>query len=130
MKLTKKEAIENHRKMWNWIAVMLKSGRYKAFKYTEHGNKYGATISYLKRAYLSMIGLKGKIFCDCFCCEYDLYQYPKGNWNCSNCPLVWRNGHCEDGEYNELSRIPYTPENLPKAVELARRIANLPERED
>ena len=130
MKLTKKEAIENHRKMWNWIAVMLKSERYKAFDYMEHGKRYGITITCLKEAYINMIGLKGEIYCDCFCCEYAF------NSNllraCDNCPVIWSYDRCDEVgcEYGQLFFLPYTPENLPKAVALALEIANLPERED
>lgn len=128
MKLTKKEAIENHRKMWNWIAVMLKSERYKVFDYTECGTRYGITILFLKYAYINMIGLNGKVTCNCFCCEYVLQK--KWGHSCDDCLLVWNERSCTSGEYGVLDALEYTPENLPKAVELALEIANLPERED
>lgn len=129
MKLTKKEAIENHRKMWNWIAVMLKSERYKAFDYMEHGKKYGTAIVFLKRAYINMIGLKEEILCDCFCCEY-FPHHDNQSYDNEPCLVVWQNGNCNNSEYGQLCELPYTSENLPKAVELALKIANLPERDD
>ena len=130
MMLTKKEAIRNHRKMWNWIAVMLKSERYKAFENTECGTTYGITILFLKYAYINMIGLNGKVACDCFCCEYAFNSNLLRT--CDNCPVIWNYDRCDEvgGEYGQLFFLPYTPENLPKAVALALEIANLPERED
>lgn len=130
MKLTKKEAIENHRKMWHWIATMLKSERYKAFDYMECGTNYRMTVALLKGVYLNMIGLEGEIFGHCFCCEYSHNQ--DDFCGCAFCPVIWDNNvwGCEDGEYGWLIDLPYIPENLPKAAELALRIANLPERED
>lgn len=128
MKLTKQQTIQEHRKMWNWIATMLKSERYKAFDYTECGNKYGTAIVFLKRVYMNMIGLKGKIFCDCFCCEYD--GNPDVLCSCVCCPVIWCNGKCSNSEYGQLIKLPYTPENLDKAAALALKIANLPERKD
>lgn len=129
MNLTKKEAIESHRKMWNWIAVMLKSERYKAFDYTEHGKRYGTAIVFLKRVYINMIGLKGEILCDCFCCEYGCHQ-DNQSCACEPCPIIWQNGKCINSEYEQLTSLPYAPENLPMAVELALKIANLPEKEE
>lgn len=129
MKLTKEEAIRDHRKMWNWIAIMLKSERYKAFDYTGCGFGYGTTVVFLKQAYLNMIGLKGEVYCDCFCCEYAIHQ-DNQSCDCESCPVVWQNGECNNSEYKQFTRLPYTPENLPKAVELALKIATLPEKEE
>lgn len=128
MNLTKKEAIESHRKMWNWIAVMLKSKRYKAFENTECGTTYRITILFLKYAYINMIGLNGKVTCNCFCCEYVFKK--KWGHSCDDCLLVWNERSCVGGEYGVLNALEYTPENLPKAVELALKIATLPEKEE
>ena len=130
MILTKKEAIRMHRAMWRWIAIMLKSERYKCFKFTEVGTDFETTIDYLKTAYVNMIGRTGEVAFDCFCCDYTR-PLPICGARREICPVVWSSDDgCSYGEYNEFSQIPYAPENLDKAAALALKIANLPERED
>lgn len=141
MKLTKEQAIQEHRKMWNWIADRL-----------ENGDAYD--IADLKEYYLEgSIYRKEDIINNCFCCHY-------AEGNCDNCPLKWGTedkvtGYfCEDGidVYNffndrfgcipdkinsnfnsglwyiayELSQDGYYKE----AAVTAREIANLPEKEE
>lgn len=77
MNLTKQEALENHRKMWNWIAVeTLKRGR-KVYKH-EYFKKHR---DLLKPAH------------ECYCCEYHeeiCYSQGYRTYPCSlDCPIIW-----------------------------------------
>lgn len=126
--------IENHRKMWNWIA-------------DEY--EYGATIPIqkLKEEYLDMTYNSG-ISGHCFLCDY---AGPSGHecnyaFDCTKCPLDWgtpsnssvTEGFCvdrmyyddEEGLYGQLLELSYqnTLYRCKDAAKLARQIANLPER--
>ena len=68
MKLTKKQAIEGHIKMWNWIADEIVS------------RKCVCTISDLKKCYCYEKNLI--LIADCFCCEYN-----NDRAKCQKCPL-------------------------------------------
>lgn len=127
MELTKKKAIEEHRKMWNWIADELLKPE-------------------TQRKNLSVYDLKG-IYCNeqdviinnnCWCCEYD-EQFEN---ICKHCPLIWgteseiEDYFCE-GDIDETSKgLWLTADRLSEdgeyvgASELARQIANLPEKPD
>ena len=126
MELTKQQAIQEHRKMWNWIA-----DRYKA------GEKH--YIRELKKLYIHIAYPGESLLSDCFCCESVLEE------SCSSCPLIW--GETEDatceysnawdymqgkttGIYAQLRMLTIRKDfdNL-EAECLARQIANLPERE-
>lgn len=137
----KQEAIQNHRKMWNWIADEIEKD---PLKYS--------SLSDLKENYFQINNLP-EIQCDCFCCEYvDKY---KGGWyktkSCVNCPLIWGNeeiinddGYCfcegfsleDDMSINyEEERGPYGKcvdaiyeSNYKEAARQARIVANLPEK--
>lgn len=136
MELTKKQAIEEHRKMWNWIAERIKIHPLKKL-FSSPNYNWLSLISDLKYYYLYEV--KKQVFDDldnnCFCCEY-------AN-NCRHCPrisftfflFVWSgtNKTCFEkfGEYLELISLNgYSDENKEKAYKLALKIANLPERED
>ena len=56
MKLTKQKAIEEHRKMWNWIADQYEKGCV-------------TDIHALKSEYMGETGLEGRLLHNCFCCE-------------------------------------------------------------
>lgn len=127
MELTKKQAIEEHRKMWNWIAEQIKIKPLKKLFSLPNYN-WLSLISDLKYYYLYEV--KKQVFDDldnnCFCCEYAR--------NCRHCPIVWSgtNKKCFEkfGEYLELISLNgYSDENKEKAYKLALKIANLPERE-
>lgn len=137
MDLTKQQAIEEHRKMWNWIA--------------EHGwevYKNNPNIMYLsdiKSCYISKIyGLENNIFPtnDCFCCEYAIEQSGGDLYNkCKRCPIDWglraatpcvtkRNNY--ESPYVKLSNL-FSDDSKENVNEeefksLALQIANLPER--
>lgn len=117
MKLTREEAILWHRKMWNWIADWVEEKR----EYQD--------INDLKEEYCSR-----ECYCvrhDCFCCEY-------ASCNCDFCPIEWGNDlkdfMCLD-QYNEednkgLYSLCCDEKDWEEQAELARKIANLPERQD
>lgn len=131
MNLTREEAIRNHRKMWYWIAEMLKSGRYKALLDTngyEGLRMLYRVIIFLKHIYIHMIGIE-YIAASCFCCEYAS--------SCNDCPIKWGETDivtCSRPEspYRKLLEmriLKSKPENIDRAAELAYEIANLPEKE-
>ena len=138
----KQEAIQNHRKMWNWIADEIEKEK-NLFKYN--------SLSDLKENYFQINNLP-EIQMDCFCCEYvDKY---KGGWYqskaCVNCPLIWGNEEfvdnnrcfCEGFSFDddmsidcEEKRGPYGKcmdaiyeGNYKEAARQARIIANLSEK--
>lgn len=125
-------AIENHRKMWNWIADAYESGRV-------------SPVRELKHEYLNMTGNKN-ILGDCFLCDYAGYSpvYSCSNYayDCSKCLLYWgtpsnssvTEGFCmdrlylndEDGLYAQL----IDEGDFKERSDIARKIANLPVRSD
>ena len=133
MELTKKQAIEEHRKMWNWIADAIKNEEDLPAVVSRYD--WDSLIVDLKRNYF--LNYKGQKYKDdhtytyCFCCEY---AYNTSNDICRYCPVMWSGstGYCcgEYGEYIELISLRgYSDENRRKAYILALKIANLPERE-
>lgn len=118
--MTRKEALTGHRRLWNEIADMIESGV-----------RFFASNQYKEEA-LFRIGETNELKANCYCC-----QYTKGN--CHACPVVWNgedisedamcenyNG-TENGEYAEFKEFIYL-RNHPAAAQIARKIANLPER--
>lgn len=104
--MTKKEAVENHRKMWRWIAEETLKRQRKVFK-----------DEYLSLVYEDIIN-------DCFCCEY-VSQFT--DECCSICPITWPGGRCSG--YNGLyTKFTYAG-TLEQRAELAHTISELPERE-
>lgn len=124
MTLAKQEAIENHRKMWNWIADELEKG---------NGDKYLHIVDIKVEYFVKHnIKLKNRPFANCFCCEYTGSN--NGQFNCGDCPLKWPNGGtCFGDGINGLYIRAWDAcvnDNYAEAAKLARQIANLPERED
>lgn len=78
MGLTKEQAIEEHRKMWRWIAIETQK-RQIPVKKEEYLKKYFPDESIIK---------------NCFCCEYDGFS------ECAYCPIYWNSSlkklMCED----------------------------------
>ena len=115
MELTREQAIAEHRKMWNWIADETLRKGYKVKK--EH---------YLKKHGFD----KALIINNCFCCEYVWYMAElrdiEGNL-CSLCPIDWGDGkRC----WISLYDLWVHSDNLEEVAQLARQIADLPERTD
>lgn len=107
--MTKQEAIENHRAMWNWIADQIEQ------------RKQAQNITELKYYYIHYISEEYALY-DCFCCEYD---YEHGFNFCTHCPLVWPDGKC-----GVLFGTCYACSDYMGQAMFARQIANLPERKD
>lgn len=136
MDLTKEQAIQEHRKMWNWIADQYKK-------------RSKADINNLKCMYLHAKNMEG-IYGHCFLCHYaGNNESSHGNYafNCDQCLLQWpvpkdsniEDGYCVDkynlndnyGLYGML--LEGHNESGEKLVfkekeNIARQIANLPER--
>lgn len=111
MKLTKQQAIEGHRKMWNWIADEIEK------------RKRVCIIIDLKMQYCEDNDLTLKN--GCFCCEYD-----DMNYGCVKCPLDWGKGkYCSTDKYSLYTRVAYA-DTWQEQAGLARQIANLPEKEE
>lgn len=119
MNLTKEQAIEEHRKMWNWIADQLENGRRR-------------DVGYLKEEYVKENFPVTEISDNCFCCEYAKYD-------CSKCPVLWgcedevSNLLCEHGGIDERglwwkAQMCSLRSDYVEAAEIARQIANLPEK--
>lgn len=116
--MTREEALSGHRKLWNEISDMIESGVrfFTAENYKEEALfRIGEETNWMKA--------------NCYCCHY-------AQGICHVCPVVW-NGEdesedfmCDEtgiGEYAEFKEILYE-RNYPAAAEVARKIANLPER--
>ena len=111
MELTKSEAIANHRKMWNWIADETLKQKCKV----------------KKREYFIINGITDVPRFVCYCCEY-------ANTGCPDCLVKWDGkwGTCMNRDYPNDNKGLYflwllEPDYI-KAAELAKQIAELPER--
>lgn len=112
MELTREQAIAEHRKMWSWIAGETERTGHKLEK----------------RDYFIRNGISEKIFLNCFCCEY---VHQNGN-GCVLCPIDW--GNYIDGQNRCMESLlydwTYSCDSHEESAQLARQIANLPERTD
>ncbi len=121
MSLTKEQAIEGHRKMWNWIADKIE-------EITEVRDIDTYKFCYCTENELDLLNL-------CFCCEYSCRPYDA---NCGKCPLEWESNlkgyMCTDknkeDDYEGLYSLCTQAKTWQEQVELARKIANLPAREE
>lgn len=127
MKLSREEAIENHRKMWQWIA-----------EETLKREKIVCKEEYLEEYFPNEV-----ICCDCFCCEYGRQQINLGydmRYGCKFCPLDWDSSttvmccdrFTDDDDlgwfalWEKITKVL----NWQQASELAKIIAELPERKE
>lgn len=127
MELTKAEAIANHRKMWNWIADETLRRKRCVTKF-EYFGAFGITNIPISR---------------CYCCEYDYSVSKITMAQCTNCPILWNNSErimsdkClhkyfkgdDQGLFSMWRNAIHIDYDYKEAAELARQIANLPERE-
>lgn len=137
MKLTREQAIAEHRKMWLWISRQIMKD------YVE--NRMVRTIYYYKRVYLNNVYPNERIQSKCFCCEY----VTQHGINCyKDCPLYWNDKHtalsCDDifehGYYDIITDnlkesfsvegyVFVTLEEAKRAARMAYKIAMLDEKE-
>ena len=136
MRLTREQAIAEHRKMWLWISRQIMKD-YVASRMIK-------TIYSYKCDYLNKVCADEWVKCKCFCCQYTIQH----GINCrKDCPLYWNDKHtaltCDDfiehGYYNVITDIvPYsveghafiTLEEAKRAARMAYKIAMLDEKKD
>lgn len=124
MKLTRKEAIENHRKMWKWIAEKSLERKEKVQKddyFAENGKIDWRSVPDLQ----------------CYCCHFTKQNELRA-LVCDKCPLMWGDNaadNCIDiyvngilFEYKGTWSKWVREKDYEKAAEYALQIANLPER--
>lgn len=139
MKLTREQAIAEHRKMWLWISRQIMKD-YVA-------NRMVKTIYSYKRDYLNKVCPGERIQAKCFCCEYIKQVGDYCDTSCRiHCPLYWNDKHtaltCDDfvehGYYNVITDIIQysvegyvfvTLEEAKRAARIAYKIAMLDEKE-
>lgn len=116
MKLTRREAIERTRDMWNWIA----------------NKTLECEIIVGKLDYFKENGIKDIPNCACYLCEYGGESENK----CKRCPLEFlKNNNDEiipccddDSPYRKWYYVGVFDEDYRLAAKYAREIANLPEK--
>lgn len=123
MKLTREQAIEEHRKMWLWISRQIMKD-YVA-------NRKVMTIYFYKREYLNKVYPDERIRGNCFCCEYVIQH---GESCSEDCLLYWNDKRtefvCDDyfGYYEIITNIikkPYSARYDFATLEEAKRIARI-----
>lgn len=121
MRLTRDQAIAEHRKMWMWIAE----------QYENKQNMDYLSPYQLKEKYLEMKGYSNfSLICCCFLCEYA--KVSEDDEKCDKCPLDW--GSSQDcvgtfankGLYRMI--LDSCDYDYNRCAELARQIAELPEK--
>lgn len=85
-RISKEEAIKNHRAMWNWIADQYEKGS-------------NQRVRFLKREYIDTMDPNReerikKLYVSCYCCYYAGINNIVGvdnryMFNCDQCPVVW-----------------------------------------
>ncbi len=114
--MTKQDAIAAHRKMWRWIADETERRK----------------IAVGKAMYFDAMGIprNERPLVYCYCCQYAGYNK---NICCISCPIKWPTGRCNNGGGLYLKWtcvLDHECYNWRKAADIARQIADLPERED
>ena len=129
--MERREAIEKHREMWNWIADQTEQRQTIVGKtefFTEHG--------------IPLYIEGGPVKCECFCCQFALEEKQRSidyESRCIYCPLTWVDGQpdrtakdenwiCIDKSSPFAAWERLKPTKWKEAARLARVIANLPEK--
>lgn len=111
MEHSKEWYVQKHREMWNWIADQIEN------------EKRVSDIDALKSKWCSEHNISA--YNDCLACEYNTEGYCR-----TGCLFTWGECfpfvHCVAGYYGECYRC----KDWLEQAELARKIANLPVRED
>lgn len=121
---TKNQTLQEHKRMWNWIAHQYAKGR-------------RVCVYELKEEYCKFNGFE--LTNHCFCCDYALRRTEDYDNMCGHCPVLWdneehlENWYCEDGygEHEGLYSQIYDVTtaiviDVDEAYKLACEIANLP----
>lgn len=126
MQLTRQRAIQEHRKMWNWIANESERLRNPVDK-----NAY--LHKFFNHVYLTN---------ECFLCDYSFFICNNESFGsdakkmCDYCPLSWSASgkeRCMSNDYDgyyDLWEKAYIGGDYIEAARLARIIANLPEKQE
>ena len=127
--LSKQEAVENHRIMWNWIAEETLIRKRKVYE-INYFNEVIGTCGACEKDYPNN---------GCYCCEYVSKQAGTnefGDGVCKYCPLDWKS-KCNEfgcihknlfGDFNGLYSQWEREKDYEKCGQLASGIANLAER--
>lgn len=123
--LTKEEAVKRHRELWNKIAELCTGG-------------FGFGVFEIKGMALNALGYHDAFYYPasrCWACEYAIYNaihlHRTNKGICCFCPIKWKTELCHDkGVEYDMWRRYIQDGNYEKAAEMARVIANLPEKED
>ena len=128
--ISRKNAIQEHRKMWNWIA--------------EKSIEYKRKVT--KEEYLSEFYAGISLYDNCFLCQYSLEKKLKQSINyldikygiyhrdkCYFCPLQWGilSDYCCNNDLPFTKGLYfkwYKSKNYKKAARLAKKIDNVPEK--
>lgn len=118
--MTKQEAIENHRKMWLWIAKKTLKDQF----------------IYTKKDYFNLTDFDEDLpEKQCFCCSY-AYNHTIGYSDCDKCPIDFGYSDCTHLGSLYLEWVNIVMDyghrylnNWKKAALLAYKISKLPERE-
>lgn len=104
--MTREEAIRGHRAMWSWLA--------------EHPGE-------TKKDYLREFDPEARLEAGCYVCEYVEEHY---DYDCTYCPLEWPDRDCLGrGLFSQWCDAMDEGEHA-YAAEIARQIAELPEKEE
>ena len=99
MKLTKEQAIKEHRKMWKWISRQIMKDYKENYSIKD--------IASYKKIYLENNFENEYIYNNCFCCEYAGIQY-----RCVSCLIYWNDDNTSkismEGYYGSLNKIFYS----------------------
>ena len=120
MQLTRRQALNKHRKMWNWIA--------------DETEKRGEIVE--KRDYFAMLHKENpflSVLHNCYCCEYNATHTLKNSDEpCDCCPINWgiNHGIYQCNSYMEKLRAADCGRDVKMAVYYVHQIANLSERKD
>ena len=127
MYFNKKDAIDEHRKMWNWIANI-----------SEKEQRFATKEEYIKEKGYEKFHIKA----NCFCCAYN------SSFNaddCLHCPLIWYERQVKEKDDTCFCMSEFSPfiiyfnalgynlsssfkkVTIEEYVEAARKIANLKE---
>ena len=106
--MLREKAIEEHRKMWHWLAE----------------NPGSSKLTYLRIHYGG-----AKLFNDCFLCQYAAENCGAYMNMCDCCPLEWPGDKCTeggDGLYVSWLNV-WTVRDYEQTAKIALQIAELPE---
>lgn len=110
--ITKREAIEKHRELWNMIADK-----------TEETNNF---VTKRGSGYFDKYEYKETPRSHCFCCEFAGNLISSDEYICDACPLWWNDGNdCYEAEYEKWQGS----ESIEDRIAYARMIVELPEAE-